>query len=388
MKTLLIGYGCVGKGFYDILKKYSQAPLNLKTLCVKDPEKPRDGISGLNISYNAIEEAGDESYDLIAEAIDDADYAAKIAGITLKSGRNYVTANKKMVALQLQQLLTWQKEYKGNILYEAACCASIPIVHLLDHYFSNHPIDNISGILNGSSNYILDQVIEKDLTFEAALKQAQEAGFAENDPTLDIEGYDAAYKLTILIWHALGIIIHPDAILRTGIQGLSQEDVEFASKNDLKIKPVAYAGFENGKIKAFVMPAIVSRQNPLYNVDQENNGIALNGKLWDQQFFSGKGAGAFPTGSAVFSDVQNIRQGFHYKIPEYIPNTIKVQNDFAINVSLKGQWEIDATQHFAQLDSKKQENDYQRLTGKIKYSELNKLTKLSKGKTFAGTLID
>src|SRR5690606_23107395 len=184
----------------------------------------------------------DSSINVIVELIDDADAAFEITKKALKAGKAVVSANKKMIAEHLPELLLLQQEYNTPLLYEAACCASIPVIRNLEEYYDNDLLQGISGIVNGSTNYILTKVFREQLGFEEALLQAQYEGFAESDPSLDIEGTDAVNKLTILLAHAYGITTSPQQLLHTGIQNLHGQDAVFAQEKGYEIKLVAYAG--------------------------------------------------------------------------------------------------------------------------------------------------
>ena len=168
----------------------------------------------------------DEEINTVVELINDADAAFLIVSTALKNGKNVVSANKKMIAENLQELVDIQAEYGTSLLYEGAVCGSIPIIRNLEEYYDNELLHSISGIFNGSSNYILTKVFSENLDYATALKQAQELGFAETDPILDVGGYDPKYKLVIATSHAYGVFVEPTNVLNIGIQNLSEKDLD------------------------------------------------------------------------------------------------------------------------------------------------------------------
>ena len=167
-------------------------------------------------------------------------------------------------------------------------------------------IKTVKGIFNGSSNYILSQLFNKEVSYEEALKQAQELGFAEADPTSDVGGFDALYKLVIVAAHSFGKIVHPDEVLNLGIENISKGDIEFAKKMNLKIKLIAKTELKSGKLSLSVLPTLINDSSDLYQVENEYNAVEINSENVGLQFYKGKGAGSLPTGSVVYSDLKAI----------------------------------------------------------------------------------
>jgi len=248
LKIGLFGFGCVGKGLYDILQNNTENTgfeAQILKICVKDKSKKRK-IDSSFFTFDKNEILDNSEINLVIELISDADEAYQIVKKALLSGKNVVTANKKMLALHLEELVKIQKETGTSLLYEAATCGSIPIVRTLAEYYDNELLYSVSGIFNGSSNYILSKIANENLTYNVALKQAQELGFAEADPALDVAGFDANYKLCLLAAQAYGIFVNPDEVLRIGINNLKKEDIDFAAtytntkgQKDFKVKLVA-----------------------------------------------------------------------------------------------------------------------------------------------------
>jgi homoserine dehydrogenase len=232
----------------------------------------------------------------------------------LKNGKAVVSANKKLIATHQQELIELQEQYDVPFLYEAACCASIPVVRNLEEYYNNDLLQRVSGIVNGSTNYILTKVFAEGIGFDTALREAQAAGFAESDPSLDVNGIDAVNKLSILLTHAYGVVTPVSELVHTGIQNLNEADARFAREKGCRIRLVAQATkLQEGGIAAFVLPQFVKEDSQLYNVQNEYNGVVIESSLADKQFFYGKGAGGFPTASAVLSDLSALRYDYRYE---------------------------------------------------------------------------
>ncbi|MFT2011425.1 homoserine dehydrogenase [Pontibacter sp. 13R65] len=308
----IFGFGCVGQGLYDIIQANPQYGLEVASICVKTRNKQRS-LPASAFSYDPNQLLHDESIDIFAELISDADEALTIVRHLLKAGKTVVSANKKMVAENLSELLQLQQQYGGVLLYEAAVCGSIPIVRLLDSYFGAEPLKQVSGVLNGSSNYILSKLYYEGISYQEALAQAQALGFAEADPTLDVQGNDALNKLCIVAAHAFGQVVHPEEVLCFGMQHIHAEDVALAQAIGAKIKLVASAQQAAGQqLRLQVLPAFVLSGNELFTVDAEFNGVQVEAEFAGTQFLKGRGAGSHPTGSAVWADVAAALSGFRY----------------------------------------------------------------------------
>lgn len=242
-----------------------------------------------------------------------------------------------MIADNLEELIYLQKQYGTSLLYEGAVCGSIPIIRNLEEYYDNELLHSISGIFNGSSNYILSKVYNEGLDYDTALKQAQDLGFAETDPTSDVGGFDPKYKLVIAAAHAYGVIVKPEEVLNIGIQNLSTYDLQYAKEKRLKIKLVPAAKeLDSQHVALFVMPKFVNSTEFLYNVDNEYNGVVVQAAFADQQFFFGKGAGGHPTGSAVLSDIAALRYDYQYEYKKtHEKKDLKFTNDIELNVYVR-----------------------------------------------------
>jgi len=266
-KIGLFGLGCVGQGFYELSRLQTPATTPSK-IVVRDPLKKRNVESNL-ISFDKDEILNDESINLVVEVIDNSKDAIQIVRKALQYGKNVVTANKKMVVENLAELLTLQEKTGASLLYEAGACSSIPILRTIDSYFSQEPISSIRGICNGTSNYILTALYNLGWDYSAALKEAQRLGFAESDPTLDVESYDALYKLIILSLHSFGVLVKPEDVFNYGISNVTTADIQFAKESNYKIRQVAQAyKTADGKLSLWVTPQFVEQSDPLYNVSK------------------------------------------------------------------------------------------------------------------------
>lgn len=309
----LFGFGCVGTGLYEVLQKTPGLKSNIKRICVKDKYKTR-GLTAEHFTFDRNEILNDEEINVVVELIDDADAAFEIVCSALKKGKAVVTANKKMIAEHFTELLVLQKMYKTPLLYEASCCASIPIIRNLEEYYDTDLLESIEGIVNGSTNYILTKINKEGLSFTESLKLAQENGYAETDPILDTGGFDAKYKLLILIAHAFGLVLTPEQITNVGIEGIGEMELNYAREKGLKIKLIAHAEKSlSGSIAAFVLPKFISKDDKFYSIDDVFNGVKTKSCFSDVQFFVGKGAGAHPTASAVLSDLSALTYNYQYE---------------------------------------------------------------------------
>jgi len=312
----LFGFGCVGKGLYDVLNQTTGIQANIKKICVKHRDKPRP-IPMENFTFDKNDLLDDKEIDIIIELIDHSEDAFEIVSKALQKGKAVVTANKKMLADHLPEILNLQSAFKKPILYEGASCGSIPIIRNLEEYYDNELLDIVDGIYNGTTNYILTKMFNGNRTYADVLKEAQELGFAESDPTLDVEGYDTKSKVVINNFHAFGVISHPADIFNYGIQHISINDIRFAREKNLKIKLIASTRKYDKELLCYVMPHFVDKNNPLYFIEDEYNAVMLQGVFTENQLIKGKGAGAFPTASAVLSDISALTYHYAYEYKKY-----------------------------------------------------------------------
>ncbi len=338
----LFGYGVVGSAVYEVLNHTPSLKAKVSKICIKNATKQRD-IDADFFTTNKWELLDNETINVIIEMTDDAEAAIEIVRESLKRGKAVITANKKMVAENLAELIELQRKYKTPLLYESACCASIPVIRNLEEYYDNDLLHGVEGIINGSTNYILSKIFNEKLSYNEALKQAQALGFAESDPSLDVEGHDALNKLCLLLTHAYGILAHPSQLLCHGIHRLNAIDSEVATAQGAQIKLVARAMKQaNGEIAAFVLPQFVKPPHLLHTVRNEYNGVVLTSALADEQFFYGKGAGGFPTASAILADLSALRYNYKYEYKKLLLQAPSVLcQDVKLNVYVSFQdWQM------------------------------------------------
>lgn len=369
----IFGFGVVGQGLYDIIKT-KQLNLEIKRFVIKNPNKARS-LPGHLFSTDPDVILNDPEINTVVELIDDAEAAYHIVSRALKSGKYVVSANKKMVATHLKELVDLQVRYGGSLLYEGAVCGSIPIIRNLEEYYDNELLHAVSGIFNGSSNYILSKVFNENLEYSTALKQAQDLGFAETDPTLDVGGYDAKFKLGIVASHAYGIFVHPDEILNIGIEHLSAYDMQYGREKNRKLKLIPTAREINDQqVVLYVLPKFIASDHILYNVEDEYNGVLVQAAFADQQFFYGKGAGGHPTGSAVLSDITALRYDYRYEYKKHLgTGDLQYATRHELLVYLRYEAETLIEQlGFTEIIERYKARDFKYITGRINLDALIK----------------
>ena len=309
-KVAIMGYGTVGSGVYDIIKTNSDKlsrsangeSVDIKyILDIRDfddhPEKEL-----FTKEFNDI--LNDDEVSVVAEVMGGLHPAYEFTKSLLEAGKSVVTSNKELVATYGTELLEIARGKNVNYFFEASVGGGIPIIRPMHQCLTANNILKIAGILNGTTNYILDQMIRKGKTFETALKDAQNNGFAERNPAADIEGHDACRKIAILASLASGKMIDYNDIDTDGITNITLDDVKYAAAMDSVIKLIGYAQFdENGKVYSIVSPMVIKNNSPLAGVDGVFNAIMVTGDCVGDVMFYGKGAGKLPTASAVVADV-------------------------------------------------------------------------------------
>ena len=348
MKVAILGYGTVGSGVFDVLTENRDIiakrvgfPLDVKyVLDLREfPGKPVEKY--LTHDFRQIIE--DPEIDIIVEVMGGIHPSYEYAKEALESGRSVCTSNKELVAAYGAELLALAKENNVNFLFEASVGGGIPIIRPMNQCLVANIVDEIAGILNGTTNFILTKMIEDGMQFADALKLAQELGFAEKDPTADIEGHDACRKICILASLAFGKHVYPDSVHTEGITKITLEDVKYAEKFGCVIKLIGRVKkLKNNKIDIITAPMLVPLKSQLANIDNEFNGIMVRGDCTGDVVFYGKGAGKLPTASAVVADIVDCCQ--HLKKRRFLfwtngngSNIINVSESvFAMYVRVKG----------------------------------------------------
>jgi homoserine dehydrogenase len=312
LKIGLLGCGTVGLGLVELVNRTSSiikhrtgAELTITRILVRDLQKERPGVDRtlLTTQPGKVIENG---CDMVVELVGGIEPARSFIQQSLASRKHVVTANKALLALDGFGLMKAAQLQKVRLGFEASVCGGIPIIRALRGGLVGNNIQSLSGILNGTCNYILTRMTEDHVDFDTALREAQGKGFAEADPTLDIDGHDAAQKLKILAELAFNAEISSDAVPVQGIRGITVSDIEAAAELGYIVKHLATVELADGAVSLRVAPVLLSKTHPLAGVRDENNAVLLRGDAVGEMLFSGKGAGAMPSASAVLSDIVDI----------------------------------------------------------------------------------
>lgn len=371
----LFGFGVVGEGIYQVLNEKPALNATIKRIVIKDELKVRNAPKEL-FSTNAGDILEDEEINVVIELISDSEAAFSILEKAFKKKKHVVSANKKLIAEHLTTLLALQRNNNVSFLYEAAVCGSVPIIRNLEEYFDNDLLNYVSGIVNGTTNYILTKMGNEKQSYVEALTAAQLSGFAEADPTADVEGFDAASKLTIMALHAFGKIIQPQQVVKKGITAIQSADFRYAQEKEFTIKLIAKSFFDvkQNHLTATVIPTFISLKKTLALVSNEYNGVLIGSSLSDEQFLYGKGAGRFPTSSAVLSDVSALLYDYAYSNRK-LSNAIFKTNVLGkvriyLNYSNEAGLAIDFERQFLKIEERFQSEEYSFIIGEIELSAL------------------
>jgi homoserine dehydrogenase len=312
LKIGLLGCGTVGRGLVELvnrndslLRQRRGVELGITKILVRDLQKERPGVDRSLLTADP-EKVLDNGCDLVVEVIGGIEPARAFIQHSLSRGKHVVTANKALLALDGFRLMKAAETHKVCLGFEASVCGGIPIIRALRSGLAGNSIQQLSGILNGTCNYILTRMREERLGFDAALHQAQAQGFAEADPSLDIDGHDAAQKLKILSELAFHAEVSTNSIPVEGIRDITLEDIEAAADLGYVIKHVATAEMVQGSVALRAAPVLLPKAHQLASIRDENNAVLVRGDAVGEMLFSGKGAGSLPTASAVLADVVDI----------------------------------------------------------------------------------
>ncbi|MDD3593650.1 MAG: homoserine dehydrogenase [Candidatus Gastranaerophilales bacterium] len=307
----LLGLGTVGGGVFKVLK--DNKAINIKKIAVKDKTQVQQ-ISGLNpdlLTEDAKVIVIDPEIDIIVEVIGGVSPAFEFVKIALESGKHVVTANKELIAKKGEELFEIAKSNNALLLFEAAVGGGIPLIMPMKMSLSANKYEKLAGILNGTTNYILTKMDQEGADYESVLKEAQELGYAEADPTGDVQGFDTAYKIAILASIAFKKRINQEDIYREGIDELTPIEFAYADEFGYKIKLIALAQEAGSKLDVRVHPMLVSKNHPLAHINGVTNSLVINAQPVNQVMFTGPGAGEMPTASSVCADVLAIVSEIH-----------------------------------------------------------------------------
>ena len=312
----IIGGGVVGQGVVELLTtrkaalEQAGAPYDLLGVAVRDARKPRDFPEALLKPIEAL--LDDPRLDVLVEVAGGVEAPFEWVSKALRAGKAVVTANKAMLAERAEALRALSDAHPGKLFFEAAVAGGVPIIQALDRGLSANRILGVEGILNGTCNFILTLMEREKLGFADALKLAQEKGFAEADPTLDVGGGDTAHKLAVLAALALGVPVPALHVYTEGITRLTAFDLEWAERNGYRIKMLGIGRFDPAGVELRVHPTLLKRSRLLSQVMEEFNAVEVVGDLTGAQLYQGRGAGRLPTASAVVSDIIQALRGDRY----------------------------------------------------------------------------
>ena len=319
VQVAVLGYGTVGSGVVEVLEtnwesiaKKAGEEIKIKyVLDLRDfPGQPVEKV--LVHDYEVI--VNDPEVQIVVEVMGGVEPAFTFTKRALEAGKCVCTSNKELVARHGLELLELAKEKQVNYMFEASCGGGIPIFRPLSSSLTADEIDEISGILNGTTNYILTEMAEKYADFNKVLKEAQDKGYAERNPEADVEGHDACRKIAILSSLAYGSHVNYEKIYTEGITKITVEDMKYAAAMGKSVKLLATSKREGDKFSAMVCPVLVGRDNPLYSVSGVFNAIFVHGNMLGDAMFYGSGAGKLPTASAVVGDVVDCAKHLHENI--------------------------------------------------------------------------
>lgn len=312
------GLGVVGSGLLRVLAENRDwiarrvgAEFVVKTVLVRDPGKPRDATlpDAAQLVVDPALLTEDPEIDVVCELMGGLTTAKDLVSAALKAGKHVVTANKALLAQHGNELFALAEDKGRRLAFEAAAAGAVPVVGALRELLASNRIEKVLGILNGTANFILSEMTNQGLDYEDALKRAQELGFAEADPTLDVEGWDAAHKLVLLIRLAFGVDYPLHKLVVHGVADVQALDIAYARDFGCKIKLIAQARDIDGHLEAGVMPMLVPDSYLLASVEGAFNAVRIDGNACGPIMLYGQGAGSLPTGSAVLADLLNIARG-------------------------------------------------------------------------------
>ncbi|HVO39843.1 MAG TPA: homoserine dehydrogenase [Spirochaetia bacterium] len=313
VKIGLVGLGTVGASFYELLTKNAQefarrlgVAVDIPYVGVRDPSKPRHLREGTCLVAGWKKIVEDPSVPIIVELVGGIDEALALIREALSRRKHVITANKALLSAHGQELFGLASANGVELKFEAAVCGGIPIVKVLRESLMGNRVTSIMGIVNGTTNYILTRMSEDKLTFAQALAQAQEKGFAEADPTLDVGGGDAAQKIGLLASLAFGRWIDPRDILTEGIASVTEKDIEFCGASGFVFKLIAQARLMDGRPLVTVFPCLVPLDHPLAGVRNEFNAVLIDSDYLGPSVYEGRGAGGNPTASSLASDLGDL----------------------------------------------------------------------------------
>ena len=347
----VVGHGVVGSAFTALVARQAETiaartgvALSVSRIAVRDASKHPNMIGDAKIVTDPLEVATANDVDLVVEVMGGTTVAGEVVRAALESGKPVVTANKALLAARSAELFKIADERGIDLLFEAAVCGGIPLIRPLRESLRGEPIRRVLGIVNGTTNYILTKMTEDGADYAAALRGAQQLGYAEADPTADVEGHDAAAKIAIIANFAFGVHVVADDVTSEGISRLTAGDIAMAKRFGyvIKLLGVAERDPSSGAVSVRVHPAMVHLQHPLAAVREAFNAVSVEGEAAGSLMFYGRGAGGDPTASSVLGDVidaaVNLRKGTHASLGTFAKATFtpadEVHNEFMLTLEV------------------------------------------------------
>ncbi len=354
IKVALLGVGTVGTGVYKLIQRRADvmirtigAEMEVSKILVHNLNKQREGIDASLLTDNWQEIINDPEIQIVVEVMGGIEPARTMILEALHAGKHVVTANKDLLAAHGKELLDAAEEKHCDLLFEAAVAGGIPIIRPLKQCLAGNEIDEVIGIVNGTTNYILTKMFEENMSFEEALAKATELGYAEADPTADVEGLDAGRKVAIMASIAFHSRVVFDDVHTEGITKITSDDIAYAKEFDSVIKLLGVAHNTEGGIEVGVYPMLLNKEHPLASVRDSFNAVFVHGDAVDDAMFYGRGAGELPTASAVMGDIIDVARNIEYGCNGRISCTCyretpikkfdEVENKFFLRMQVKNQ---------------------------------------------------
>ncbi|XVK95803.1 homoserine dehydrogenase [Staphylococcus nepalensis] len=351
LNVALLGLGTVGSGVVKIIEENREQikdtmnkDINIRHILVRDKTRQRPiNVSKYHLTENIDDILNDTSIDIVVEVLGGVEPTVEWLKRALSEKKHVITANKDLLAVNLNELESLAQENDVALKYEASVAGGIPIVNAINNGLNANNISKFMGILNGTSNFILSKMTHEETSFEDALAEAQRLGFAEADPTDDVEGIDAARKVVITSYLSFNQVINLDEVDRHGISDVTLSDIKVADQLGYKIKLIGKGTYENAQVNASVAPTFINKDHQLAAVEDEFNAIYVIGDAVGETMFYGKGAGSLATGSAVVSDLLNVTFNFDTNLHTLPPHfelktekTKEMMNDEEETITIKG----------------------------------------------------
>ena len=389
----LIGFGTVGTGVVKILREKGDllsslvgVPIKLKRIADQDLNRDRGVPVPKGVLTDQVEQIlEDPDISIVIELIGGLEPARSFILKALEKGKHVVTANKALLAHKGNEIFKKAMDSKLDVGFEASVCGGIPVILALQQGLVANEIESIFGIFNGTSNFILTRMTEQELPYSAALKEAQQMGYAEADPTLDVEGLDTVHKLSILMYLAYGAPLNPEAVFVEGITRIGALDIAFAREFGYSIKLLAICRKEGSLLEARVHPTMIPKSHMLANVQGAYNALHIKGDSVGDILLYGQGAGMMPTGSAVVSDLVNMGRNINKGIAQRIPQNLSIQRFKEKGLSFKPFQEV-MTHYYFRFSALDRPGVLSTIAGILGANQISVASVIQKGREIEGSV--